>query len=158
MGGTTAKHQNEKAITPKGPTEGEIRESLLEYVRRAQSSAFSKEIARLKRGQPVDKSSNIAQLMPFIDQLGVLRADGRVRTEKDTQCISCQRRRGKLYQQRLGLIRPESIPEDMATDKPRLRLWKAITIDILGSYTFLDVSNEPRKCHILIIIEWCRGM
>ena len=73
----------ERLPLPKGPTEGEIRESLLEYVRRAQNSAFSKEIARLKRGQPVDKSSNIAQLMPFIDKLGVLRADGRVRAEKD---------------------------------------------------------------------------
>ena len=200
----------ERLPHPKGPTEGEIRESLLEYVRRAQNSAFSKEIARLKRGQPVDKSSNIAQLMPFIDKLGVLRADGRVRAEKDNdyaarpmilqkgdplarriiddlhrrhdhkgehhlllllrknfwviqarrlvasvikQCVSCQRRRGKLYQQRLGLTRPESIPEDMATDKPRLRLWKAISIDTLGSYTYLDVSNKPRKCYILIIVE-----
>ena len=35
---------------PKSPTEGEIRESPLEYVRRAQKAAFSKEIAKAEEG------------------------------------------------------------------------------------------------------------
>ena len=143
---------------------------------------------KLKRGQPVDKSSNIAQLMPFIDEVGVLRADGRVRAEKDDDYAArpmilqkgdplarriiddlhrrydhkgehhlllllrknfwviqarrlvasvlkqCQKRRGRLYQQRLGLVRPESIPEGMTAPKPRLRLWKAITIGELNIF------------------------
>ena len=195
---------------PIGPTRDEIHESLLEYVRRAQRAAFPREMKYLKRREKVPSDSNIAQLMPFLDQNGLLRAAGRARDVNDQsytampmilqkndplarriiddlhrrhdhksdyqlehmlrknfwvirakqlinsvvkKCVPCQKKRGRLYQQQLGLMRPESIPETINSPKPRLKLWSAIAIDTLGSYTYLDASNKPRKCYILIIVE-----
>ena len=69
------------------------------------------------------------------------------------KCFLCRKRRGELYQQQLGKVRPESTPKIEKTGKPALHLWASIAIDTIGPYSFKDINDDTKKCHVLVIVD-----
>ncbi|XP_049302713.1 uncharacterized protein LOC125775825 [Bactrocera dorsalis] len=62
-----------------GPTTEDFRKAECYLWRKAQDDNFGDSIATLEAGKPVDKSSNILKLSPYLDDHGVLRINGRVK-------------------------------------------------------------------------------
>jgi len=204
------KHHKKRGLLPETPTDDEINDALLRFVKRSQQIHFKDELKALEKGELVQKTSKIYQLSPFLDTKGLLRSWGRLDLPEDNNftahplllgkdsefalryvtdlhermdhkgsdqllylvrknfwiinsknlvqkvvkyCLLCRKRRGQLYHCQLGKLRPETVPEEMGTARPILRLWKSISIDTLGPYTFLDMEGKPRKCHILVIVD-----
>nr|XP_029722627.1 uncharacterized protein LOC109404313 [Aedes albopictus] len=59
--------------------EMELNYALRIYLRHIQQQHFCKDIARLQRGLPVESSSTLHQLHPFLDESGLVRVGGRLR-------------------------------------------------------------------------------
>lgn len=56
----------------------EINESMKYFAKKCQRESYPEEIASLKQHQPVSLKSKIRDLMPFLDEEGVMRMDGRI--------------------------------------------------------------------------------
>jgi len=77
----------------------------------------------------------------------------RIVTQVTKSCVICRKERKALYEVQAGLVRREVMPSDMGSDRQRLRLWRAICIDTIGSYNFLDASANIKKCWILVVVD-----
>ncbi|EZA51520.1 hypothetical protein X777_09817 [Ooceraea biroi] len=57
----------------------ELEESLMHWIKYTQTRSFSKDIEHLKQKRPLDRSSHLHKLTPFLDSAGLLRLGGRLR-------------------------------------------------------------------------------
>ena len=68
-------------------TASELQKSVACVVKYVQSIAFALEIQALALGKTVAKNSSIASLNPFLDDLGLLRMQGRVQDHRNPVII-----------------------------------------------------------------------
>ncbi|OXA46198.1 Gag-Pol polyprotein [Folsomia candida] len=61
-------------------TPGELHQALNHWVKVVQHQAFYEDLQQLKKGQPLHSKSKILSLSPFLDETGVIRVGGRLKS------------------------------------------------------------------------------